>query len=258
MTHPVSHHKTRMHGSPKNCKNAAISTVVIKLKTIKRIMVVPGPHHPLHQSPSFSKKDEERTSTEKFTGGVIQTGRKRLIVPLEKKADGPRQRSVRFSDAEPSIVTIPSLSQGEVSDMFYTKEEKKEMKWQIKTVVTKLRIGTLSKEEEEEQRIGLESHINPTTKYQTRKRLIRLVLNHQRWSVLHTSMNRKDDASNFFNDEFLAKNCRSVTSPSRRMAFERALRVLPEPATEPQPQQQQEDTEKPSWLSAPPNVVMAR
>jgi hypothetical protein len=84
-----------------------------------------------------------------------------------------------------------------------------------------------------EQKIGLESHI----RYQTRRRMIRLVMNHQRWS-LHNN--------GFFDDDFLAKNCRSVSLHSTRMAQERALEICNFP-----------EKDKP-FLSAPLHVVMAR
>lgn len=186
-------------------------------------MVAPGTNQPLHEFPSFSINEERKDR------GV--QSRKR-IAPTEPD----NKRSVHFA-AKVCVHTIPSLSEAEVNEMFYTKEEKKNLKFEIKRIVNQLRNGRLSKEEEAEQKIGLESHINPATKYQTRRQIIRLVMNHQRWS-LHNK--------GFFDDDFLAKNCRSVSSHSTRMAQERALGICTFP-----------EKDKP-FLSAPLNVVMAR
>jgi hypothetical protein len=187
-------------------------------------MVAPGTNHPLHEFPSFSINEEHKDR------GV--QSRKR-IAPTERDNN---KRSVHFA-TQVYVHTIPSLSEADVNEMFYTKKEKKDLRSEIKRIVHQLRNGRLSKEEEAEQKIGLESHINPGTKYQTRRQLIRLVMNHQRWR-LHNN--------GFFDDDFLAKNCRSVSSHSTRMAQERALGICTFPRKD-----------KP-FLSAPLNVVMAR
>eukprot|EP00980_Cylindrotheca_fusiformis_P012152 scaffold2936_cov113-Cylindrotheca_fusiformis.AAC.12 len=202
-------------------------------------MVAPGPQNPRCESPSFPKNNNEEIdySCCPAAGGGGVKSRKRIILPISQT-----KKSVRFAE-DPSIVEIPPLSEEDISAMFYTKQEKNIMKWHVKSTITQLRNHRLSREEEEDAQIGLESHVYPNAKVQARKRMLRLVMNHKRYSSVF-----QKTSSEFMDANFLADDCRTVSLPYAKMAQDRALRIYRETTI----------CQEQYLLAAPVNLIMVR
>ena len=152
------------------------------------------------------------------------------------------RKSVQFSD-DVKVREIPTLTQQEKEDMFFNKQDKRNSKLQVKRLVTFWRNGrhnnyffggassspssdqTSSNTEifqipqEEQTKIGLEAHMNPQMKIAIRRRMTKMVMQHQDWSRQHPT---------FFDGDFLAQNCTTVAKSSTLLAQERAQTVLRE------------------------------
>ncbi|KAL3934415.1 MAG: hypothetical protein SGBAC_009868, partial [Bacillariaceae sp.] len=148
-----------------------------------------------------------------------------------------KKKSVTFSE-NVHIRCIPVLTQEEKNELFFNKQDKRNSKLELRRLVTFHRTSpsnnfffTPSQSQlqdqsqiiqiplEEQTKIGLEAHISPQFKLGIRKRMVKLVLQHQQWCQQHPT---------FFDNEFLGQNCTTVAQSATLMAVERAQTVVNE------------------------------
>jgi hypothetical protein len=212
-------------------------------------------NQPLQMSPSFSVKDAVESSShtkesmtmpllemESESSSLSSSTRSDIqeyldmsfaAAPKSKKSMKNNHKSVRFA-TDVCVHEIPLLTQQEKTDLFFSKQDKRNTKLELKRAITFWRAGrnnfffdgsSSSQEEiiqlpqEERTKIGLEAHINPHMKISIRRRMTKLVLQHQDWSRQHP---------NFFDTEFLAQNCTTVAKSATLLALERAQTVINE------------------------------
>jgi len=220
-------------------------------------MVAPNKNQSVQLSPSFSVKDvleqhtkenvkvpllemEAEPATERRPEGINEyLGIPSSSSPTSTKSAKKNKKSVRFSN-DVRVHEIPTLTQNEKANMFFNKLDKQNSKLQIKRLVTYYRVehgnnfffSTVSPSEEkmiiqipeeEKTKIGLEAQLNPQMKMAIRRRMTKLVLQHQNWSRQHPS---------FFDDQFLAQNCTTVAKSATLLALERAQNVVKELASD--------------------------
>jgi len=156
-----------------------------------------------------------------------------FAAPTQKSNKKNHHKSVHFA-TDVRVREIPLLTQQEKADMFFSKQDKRNTKSEIKRAIAFWRAGrnnfffdgTSSSQDEiiqirkeERTKIGLEAHINPHMKISIRRRMTNLVLQHQDWSRQHP---------NFFDTELLAQNCTTVAKSATLLALERAQTVINE------------------------------
>lgn len=223
-----------VHGSVVLTEEPAKTTPYLEMESS------PGPSTALHDTGASKENRSFRGSS---SGRVI-------VSPDE---DPEPQKSVRFAPPEEGGVVVrrddivPAVTDEERSRLYYSKDEKKNMKSSIKHAVVYFRSGSNSLflppsasasppimtrmvfsqstdgavfvGDEERTRIGLETSILPQIKLESRRKMARLVAKHRGWKLQHPA---------YFDEDFLAQNCRAVSSSSREWAVERARAVVDE------------------------------
>jgi len=223
-------------------------------------MVAPNKNQTVELSPSFSKKDvvEQRTKENVALPLLVMelepATTERQSVHIHEHLDIPsssspttttsatntkkNKKSVTFSE-NVRVKKIPMLTEEEKIGMFTTKQDKEESKLLVKLLVKYYRANrsnsfffapaTASASEEsqippeERTKIGLEPHLNPKMKLTIRRRMWKVVLQHQDWSrEHHTSLD----------DQILAQNCTTVAKSATLLAVERAQNVVQELAND--------------------------
>jgi len=219
-------------------------------------MVAPNKNQTVELSPSFSKKDVLEQHTKESAAVPLLETESEPATHIHEHLDIPsspsspititsatnnknNKKSVSFSE-NVHVKEIPMLTEEEKIGMFTTKQEKRESKILIKRLVKYYRAdrsnsfffapanhASASEEiqipPEERTKIGLEPHLNPQMKLAIRRRMWKLVLQHQDWSRQHPT---------FFDDQFLAKNCTTVAKSASLLAVERAQTVVAELAND--------------------------
>jgi len=224
-------------------------------------MVAPNKNQPVELSPSFSKKDVVEQHTKESAAVPLlemesepTTAELRSVhihgpLDIPSSSSSPtnitratnkkkNKKSVSFSE-NVHVEEIPMLTEEEKIGMFTTKQEKRESKILIKRLVNYYRAdrsnsfffapaNASASEEiqippEERTKIGLEPHLNPQMRLTIRRRMWKLVLQHQDWSRQHSA---------FFDDQFLAQNCTTVAKSATLLAMERAQTVVTELAND--------------------------
>jgi len=224
-------------------------------------MVAPNKNQTVELSPSFSKKDvvEQRTKENVALPLLVmelepatterQSMRIHEHLNIPSSSSSPttttsatntkkNKKSVTFSE-NVRVKKIPMLTEEEKIGMFTTKQDKQESKLLVKLLVKYYRANrsnsfyfapaTASASEEsqippeERTKIGLEPHLNPKMKLTIRRRMWKVVLQHQDWSREHfTSLD----------DQILAQNCTTVAKSATLLAVERAQNVVQELAND--------------------------
>ncbi|CAJ1947083.1 unnamed protein product [Cylindrotheca closterium] len=192
---------------------------------------------PVSSSSSSSSSSSQVTTTSSAT----VTTEARLSNKNSKNKNNKQTRLVTFCE-DVQVRPIPALTQQEKHDMFYDKQDKKSAKLDVKRLVTYHRSSAhnhyfFSTDREyatrtpqdsemmipvavdERTKIGLEAHIHPQFKISIRKRMTKLVLQHQHWHQQHP---------NFFDISFLSENCTTVAKTATLMAQERAQNIVRE------------------------------
>eukprot|EP00526_Cylindrotheca_closterium_P018063 CAMPEP_0113616598 /NCGR_PEP_ID=MMETSP0017_2-20120614/8323_1 /TAXON_ID=2856 /ORGANISM="Cylindrotheca closterium" /LENGTH=302 /DNA_ID=CAMNT_0000525919 /DNA_START=92 /DNA_END=1000 /DNA_ORIENTATION=+ /assembly_acc=CAM_ASM_000147 len=215
-------------------------------------MVAPNKNQPLELSPSFSVKDavgelhtketvmtpllemepeSSTTDSRDMEEHMDMSASSSSSSANQKKLKANNNKKVTFCE-NVNIRPIPVLTQEEKRELFYNKQDKRNTKLELKRLVTYHRSspnnfffsGAVEDEiiqipEEERTKIGLEAHINPQFKFAIRRRMTKLVLQHQGWHQQHPA---------FFDTSFLAQNCTTVAKSATQMALDRAQNVVKE------------------------------
>ncbi|CAJ1938338.1 unnamed protein product [Cylindrotheca closterium] len=192
--------------------------------------------------PVSSSSSPSSSSQVTTTSSATVTTEARLSNKNSKNNKNNKQtRLVTFCE-DVQVRPIPALTQQEKHDMFYDKQDKKSAKLDVKRLVTYHRSSAhnnyfFSMDREyatrtpqdsemmipvavdERTKIGLEAHIHPQFKISIRKRMTKLVLQHQHWHQQHP---------NFFDISFLSENCTTVAKTATLMAQERAQNIVQE------------------------------
>jgi len=212
-------------------------------------MVAPNKNQQRELSASFSVND---ALVEQENNNNTSNSKETIVTPMlemepetrgeaststASNDNGKTKKSVTFSE-NVHIRSIPVLTQEEKNELFFNKQDKRNSKLELRRLVNFHRTSPANNfffapsqsqlqdqsqiiqiPLEEQTKIGLEAHINPQFKIGIRKRMVKLVLQHQQWCQQHPT---------FFDNEFLGQNCTTVAQSATCMAVERAQAVVNE------------------------------